>query len=158
MTFGEEGKEGMPPLEYSLRRYGIHSDLPSIFSGARVHDLNEVKTILDIFQKHGHYEARILHLCAMRIESTIANYDHCTTHRLTRRLYTPGVRARSTSARSAGRSAGSLSTPSFTPGRYVLSADSLPAVKRGLECSGADIRPCSWQGFISHKPEVRARR
>ncbi|TBU24880.1 Aldo/keto reductase [Dichomitus squalens] len=33
MTFGEEGKDG-----------------------ARVHDLNDVKAILDIFQKHGHYE------------------------------------------------------------------------------------------------------
>ena len=95
MTFGEEGKEGMPPLEYSLRRYGIHSDLPSIFSGARVHDLNEVKTILDIFQKHGHYEARILRLCAIRIESTVANCDHCTTHRLTRRLYSLHTRAAS---------------------------------------------------------------
>ena len=33
MTFGEAGKEG-----------------------ARVHDLKDVEAILDVFQKHGHYE------------------------------------------------------------------------------------------------------
>ena len=26
--------------------------------GARVHELEDVKAILDIFQKHGHYEVR----------------------------------------------------------------------------------------------------
>ena len=66
----------MPPLEYSLRRYGIHFDLPSIFSGARVHDLNEVKTILDIFQKHGHYEVRIRNLYAKGIETNLAHRVH----------------------------------------------------------------------------------
>ena len=38
MTFGEAGKEG-----------------------ARVHDLKDVEAILDVFQKHGHYEVNPLH-------------------------------------------------------------------------------------------------
>jgi aflatoxin B1 aldehyde reductase len=37
MTFGEEGKEQ-----------------------ARVHDLETVKAILDIFQAHGHFEVTVL--------------------------------------------------------------------------------------------------
>ena len=55
-------------------------DRPSVLPGARVHDLNDVKTILDIFQAHGHYEVR-----SARGRPPIARLTYCFTdhgHRL----------------------------------------------------------------------------
>ena len=72
------------------------------FSAARVTDLKEVEAILDIFQAHGHYEVRVFINFILRFKELIVD-----SARSTRRAYTPTARARSTSARSIGRSAGS---------------------------------------------------
>ena len=52
MTFGEVGKEGE-----TVREVLCTKRLTAIlFTGTRVHDVEAVKVILDVFQKHGHYE------------------------------------------------------------------------------------------------------
>ena len=55
MTFGEQGKEGLPPHCLTVR---LDTNVLSYWTGARVHDLKDVNAILDVFQKHGHFEVR----------------------------------------------------------------------------------------------------
>jgi hypothetical protein len=72
MTFGEEGKEQ-----------------------ARVHNLEDVKEILDIFQSHGHYEVCIGRLSLVRINQDSPN-------RSTRQESTVEEPVKNTSANSVG--------------------------------------------------------
>ncbi len=58
MTFGEQGKEGLPSRHRPYRADLIYTDTYLCGLGARVHELKDVNAILDGFQKHGHYEVR----------------------------------------------------------------------------------------------------
>ena len=61
MTFGEAGKEGESAEPRLMTHYNRTSSSDAqcpICTGTRVQSVEGVKAILDIFQKHGHYEVR----------------------------------------------------------------------------------------------------